>query len=392
MNLPLGYRFAATYAGIRKKQDDDLALMLSDRPAAAAAVFTRNLVKAAPLVVSAKHLARTRGWCRAILANAGNANCATPDGVTVARATARSAAEFLKLRETDILLASTGVIGVPLDPELIEEALPRLVAGLAPDNFAAASRAILTTDTETKTATTQVQLKGGLVRIAGMAKGAGMIHPRMATMLAFLFTDAELSPADLKPMLGRSVETSFHRISVDGDTSTNDTVYLLANGASGVRPAPSEKGRLEAALNAVTEQLAVAIARDGEGGRKLVTILVEGAANDRDAAQIARSIANSPLVKTAMAGGDPNWGRVLSAAGNAGVALDPFRVDIDLNGAAVCRKGVAAPFVDADVKRTLQGPEILIRLTIRGSGKGRARFWTCDLTEFYIRINASYRT
>ena len=392
MNLPLGYRFASTWAGIRKTQQDDLALMVSDSPAAAAAVFTTNRVKAAPLRVSARHLALTKGWCRAIVANAGNANCATPDGVRVARATAAAAAAALGFRPRDILLASTGVIGVPLHARRLTGALPGLARSLAPHNFEAASRAILTTDTVPKTAAAEVRLKAGAVRIAGMTKGAGMIHPRMATMLGFLFTDARLSPPEVKTMLRAAVETSFNRISVDGDTSTNDTVYLLANGASGVRPAAAEKGKLQAALTSVAVQLAVAIARDGEGARKLVTLDVEGASSGRAAAQIARSIANSPLVKTAFAGADPNWGRILSAAGNSGVAFDASRVDIDLNGFPVCRRGLAADFSEAEVKASLQAQDVSVRLRIRGRGRGRARFWTCDLTHGYIDINASYRT
>ncbi len=392
MSVPLGYRFAAAYAGIRKTPQDDLTLMVSDSPAAAAAVFTTNLVKAAPLVVSARYLAQTRGWCRAIVANAGNANCATPNGMQVARATARAAAAALNVREHEVLLASTGVIGAPLDARLITQALPGLAAALAPECFDAAARAILTTDTRPKTAFAEVRLRSGLVRLAGMAKGAGMIHPRMATMLAFLFTDAVLRPSELQTMLAAAVEVSFNRISVDGDTSTNDTVYLLANGASGARPAASERRKLQSALNALAEQLAVAIAGDGEGARKLVTILVEGAPSDRAAAAIARAIANSPLVKTALAGADPNWGRILSAAGASGVKFDTARVDITLNGILVCRRGMAADFDENEAKRSLEGPSPVLRFTIRGRGKGRTRFWTCDLTEEYIRINASYRT
>ncbi|MBI3693243.1 MAG: bifunctional glutamate N-acetyltransferase/amino-acid acetyltransferase ArgJ [Acidobacteria bacterium] len=392
MTPPLGFRFAATYAGIRKTAQDDLALMVSERPAAAAAVFTSNLVKAAPLTVSASYLAQSKGVARAIVANAGNANCATPNGVRVARATARAAAAALGVREREVLLASTGVIGVPLDERRIVDALPKLVAALAPEGFDAAARAILTTDTIPKTASAEVRLQGGTVRIAGMAKGAGMIHPLMATMLSFLFTDADLRPAELKPMLAAAVERSFNRISVDGDTSTNDTVYLIANGASGVRPLSKERARVEEALLQVAEQLAVAIVRDGEGARKLLTIAVEGASSDRAAATLARAIANSPLVKTALAGADPNWGRILSAAGNSGVAFDPAKVDLDWNGVRVCRRGTAADFSEDEVKRSLEERESVLRFAIRGKGKGRARFWTCDLTEEYIRINASYRT
>ena len=390
--LPLGYRFASTYAGIRKTTQHDLALMVSDQPAAAAAVFTRNLVKAAPLKVSAGHLARTKGRCRAIVANAGNANCATPNGERVARATARAAAAALGVPEAEILLASTGVIGVPLDEHLIVAALPGLAASLQPDGFDAASRAILTTDTVPKTASAEVRLKGGVVRVAGMTKGSGMIHPRMATMLGFIFTDARLTAPELRTMLRRVTERSFNRISVDGDTSTNDTVYLLANGASGVRPLGSGRQKVEEAVAGVAEQLAIAIARDGEGARKLLTIEVEGAASDRSAVQIARAIANSPLVKTALAGADPNWGRLLSSAGASGAAFEPSTVDIDLNGFPVCRRGMAGEFSEEGVKRSMQGAESTVRFRIRGRGPGRARFWTSDLTEEYIRINASYRT
>jgi glutamate N-acetyltransferase/amino-acid N-acetyltransferase len=390
--LPLGYRFAATFAGIRRTAQDDLALMVSDTPASAAAVFTRNLVKAEPITVSAGHLARTKGRCRAIVVNAGNANCATPTGERAARATARGAAQVLNVREPEVLLASTGVIGVPLDENLILQALPGLAAALRPENFDAAARAILTTDTVPKTASAEIRLKGGVVRVAGMAKGAGMIHPRMATMLGFLFTDAQLSAAELRSLLKRVVERSFNRISVDGDTSTNDTVYLLANGAAGVRAAAGEKKKLEEVMAQVAEQLAMAIVRDGEGARKFLTIEVEGASSDRAAAQIARAIANSPLVKTALAGADPNWGRILSSAGCSGAEFDPAAVDIDLNGFPVCRRGTAGNFSEEDVKRSMGGPESAVLFRIRGRDTGRARFWTCDLTEDYIRINASYRT
>ena len=392
MRLPLGFRFASTYAGIRKTPQDDLALMVSDQPAAAAALFTSNRVKAAPLLVSAESLARSRGWCRAIVANAGNANCATAGGLRVARETARAAAAALGVPPSEVLLASTGVIGVPLEGKLILEALAPLAAALSPENFDAVSRAILTTDTAPKTAGAALEFKPGAITIAGMAKGAGMIHPRLATMLAFLFTDAQAPPGELKKMLAAAVETSFNRLSVDGDTSTNDTVYLLANGASGVSLPPSGRKRFQAALEGVAAQLARAIAQDGEGASKLLAIQVEGAASDRAAAQIARSIANSPLVKTALAGADPNWGRVLSAAGCSGVKFDPGRVDIELNGVLVCRSGMAAKFSEDQVKRSMEAAESVLRLSIRGGGRGRARFWTCDLTEEYIRINASYRT
>jgi glutamate N-acetyltransferase/amino-acid N-acetyltransferase len=291
-----------------------------------------------------------------------------------------------------VLPASTGVIGVDLDPKLIVHALPGLVANLREDGFGRVARAIMTTDLVPKEASGTVKLRRGTIRIAGMTKGSGMIQPRMATTLGFMVTDANIPVAMLRRMLRRAVERSYNRISVDGDTSTNDTLLLLANGASGVRPDPKEMAAVEESVAQVAEDLARSIARDGEGARKLVTILVSGAPSEDAAVRLARSIANSPLVKTAVAGSDPNWGRILSAAGNAGVAFDPRQADIDLQGVPVCRAGLAARFSEAELKQKLDAPECEIRLALRGKGKGQARFWTCDLTEGYIRINASYRT
>jgi len=225
-----------------------------------------------------------------------------------------------------------------------------------------------------------------------MTKGSGMIQPRMATTLGFVMTDASIPAARLRAILKRGVERSYNRISVDGDTSTNDTLLLLANGASGVRPDPRELPQVEEAIAGVMESLAQAIARDGEGARKFVTIVVSGASNNDGAVRMARAIANSPLVKTAVAGSDPNWGRILSAAGNAGVAFDPAKTDVYMQGVLVCRGGLAAPFSESELKAKLDGAECEIRVKVRGQGKGSARFWTCDLTEGYIQINASYRT
>jgi glutamate N-acetyltransferase/amino-acid N-acetyltransferase len=390
--VPSGYRFAACYAGIRKKQADDLTLIVSDQPAAAAAVFTTNVVRAAPVTVTAEHLRKSRGVCRAILANAGNANCATPTMEKVARATAKAAAKVLGARREEILLASTGVIGEPLDDKRITQALPVLIERLSPENFGAAARAIMTTDTVAKTAYGSFETREGVVRLAGMAKGSGMIQPRMATMLSFLLTDAEVGPGPLHKMLRAAVRNTFNRVSVDGDTSTNDTVYLLANGASGVRLRKKHHPAFELALNEVAQQLAVAIARDGEGARRLLTIEVVGADDDGDAECIARAIANSPLVKTALAGADPNWGRILSSAGASGVRFDPRQVDISVNGHRVCRRGGRADFSEQEVQASMEQAESTVLFHIRGSGKGVAKFWTCDFTEDYIRINAEYRT
>ena len=392
MNSPLGYAYAATYAGIRQVEKDDLALIVTGLPASAAAVFTQNRVQAAPVKLCRRHLKLSGGLVGAILVNAGNANCATRTGGAVALATSKAAAKLLKLPVSQVLPASTGVIGVELDPRKIIDALPRLVGGLGTDRFDDAARAIMTTDLVPKTAFAKTSLRRGVVRTAGMTKGSGMIQPRMATTLGFVMTDASIPPARLRAMLKRGVERSYNRLSVDGDTSTNDTLVLLANGASGVRPDPRELPQVEEGIARVMESLAQAIARDGEGARKFITIVVSGASNNDGAVRMARAIANSPLVKTAVAGSDPNWGRILSAAGNAGVAFDPSKTDVYMQGVMVCRGGLAAPFSEPGLKCGLDAPECEIRVTVRGQGKGMARFWTCDLTEGYIQINASYRT
>ncbi|MGH9559256.1 MAG: bifunctional glutamate N-acetyltransferase/amino-acid acetyltransferase ArgJ, partial [Bryobacteraceae bacterium] len=362
-----------------------LALIVSDAPAWCAAMFTTNRVVAAPVEVARNHLRMSRGRVRAIVVNAGNANCATRTGERVAMDCVKAAAKAIGARAQEILPASTGVIGVELDGQKIVDAIPRLVANLDEANFEAAAAAIMTTDTFPKM--TCAEVEG--VRIAGMTKGAGMIHPRMATTLGFVMTDAAVPLHALRAALKRGIERSYNRISVDGDTSTNDMVAVLANGALGKRPS---KKAFEEALAQVLESLAKQIARDGEGAKKLVTIDVEGAVGDRAAETIARAIANSPLVKTAIAGSDPNWGRILSAAGNSGVEFDPRRTDIELQGVRVCRGGLATEFDEDALKAKLDARECSVRFSIRGGGPGRARFWTCDLTEDYIRINASYRT
>ena len=390
--IPKGFRFAAGYAGIRKAEADDLALMISDTPASAAGVFTRNVVRAAPVEVSSANLFKSGGVARAIVCNAGNANCATPNMLEVSRKTVRSAARLAGARSREVLVCSTGVIGEPLDVSLIEAKLPELFESLSADSFEPVARAIMTTDTVPKMAFASIETAQGPIRIAGMTKGAGMIEPNMATMLGFVFTDASIKPGPLRKMLRSAVGESFNSISVDSDTSTNDTVFLLANGASGVAPKGRDRDAFETALRQVCEQLATSIVRDGEGARKLLTIYVEGAANQRDAMQLARAIANSPLLKTSLAGADPNWGRILMAAGKSGVKFDPLAVDVFVNGWQVCKRGVKADFDEPTVQKTMEEDESVLRLHIRGKGNGQARFWTCDLTEDYIKINAEYRT
>jgi glutamate N-acetyltransferase/amino-acid N-acetyltransferase len=373
------------YAGIRKVNKPDLALIVSDPPAQAAAVFTTNRVQAAPVVVARRHLEISGGVARAALVNAGNANCATRTGERVALRTARSAAKKLGCKAEHVLPASTGVIGVELDPRLILSHLDALVAGLSPERFFDAADAILTTDLVRKTAFAEVQG----ARIAGMTKGSGMIHPNMATTLAFVVTDAAVPAQQLRAHLKAAVERSYNRLSVDGDMSTNDMLLVMANGASGRRVA---REPFQKALDEVCQSLAKQIARDGEGAKKFVEIRVEGATGERAAAQIARAIANSPLVKTAIAGSDPNWGRILAAAGYSGAEFDPPRVDIHVQGVRVCRGGLAAPFDEDALKKALDSADVEIRFVIRGGGAGKAVFWTCDLTHGYIDINASYRT
>ena len=388
--VPQGFRFAAVTAGLRSGEGADLALIMSERPAAAAGVFTTNLVAAAPVVLSRAHLRASGGIARAIVANAGNANCATRNGRRVAERSAMATASFLGIPRSEVLVASTGVIGVPLEEDRIPNALPRLVKELAPERFAEVASAILTTDTRPKLAFRQVPGRGGRnpVRLLGMAKGAGMIHPRMATMLAFVLTDAALPTPKLRRLTRAAVARTFNRISVDGDTSTNDTVFVLANGSAG----PVAEQRLAEALEATMGELAKAIAADGEGARRLVQVQVRGAQTEREAELIARAVANSPLVKTAIAGGDPNWGRILSAAGASGAPLNPALVHISLNGTTVCRRGQAAPFDEEALQAGLRAArEVQIHLNV-GRGRARVCFWTCDLTEQYIHINASYRT
>jgi glutamate N-acetyltransferase/amino-acid N-acetyltransferase len=384
----LGYRYSALYAGIRKTTKADVALIVSDPSASAAAVFTTNLVQAAPVKLARNNLEASGGIVRAVLVNAGNANCATRTGDKVALATTKALAKELKCPASHIFPASTGVIGVEMEANKIVEAVPELLSGLSADGFDLAADAILTTDLVRKTASTEVEG----IRIAGMTKGSGMIHPNMATTLAFVMTDASVTVASLRVMLKRAVERSYNRLSVDGDMSTNDTLLVMANGASGKRVTTANRAVFEEALSEVCESLARQIAADGEGAKRLVEIQVSGTRDNESAARIARAVANSPLVKTAIAGADPNWGRILSSAGASGAQFDPEAVDIWLQGVRVCRKGLAAQYDEVALIKKLRQRQIELRFHIAGEGTGKARFWTCDLTEGYIEINGSYRT
>ena len=392
MTLPQGFRYAAVHAAIRRDQRDDVGLIVADRVANAAAVFTRNLVQAAPVQISRQHLESSKGKVRAILVNAGNANCATRTGHQVATASCRAVAKALGTHTEYVLPASTGVIGVELAPHLLTNAVAPLVRDLAPSKFEAVAKAILTTDTRMKVTSEELVFRDRQVNIAGMTKGSGMIHPKMATTLGFVMTDADLSAATLRDMLKEGIEKSFNSLSVDGDMSTNDMVAVLASGASKAKIGGKEKRRIGEAIERVLVDLAKQIAADGEGARKLVVIDAAGFKTDEDARKLARAVANSPLVKTAIAGSDPNWGRILSAAGYSGVSFNPAKIDISFQNVPVCRNGLAVDLNEADLKSKLKESEISIRISQSGRGKGSARFFTCDLTEGYIQINGSYRT
>ena len=391
-----GFRGAAIAAGIKKTRGAlDLALILGDPPATTAAgLFTTNLVLAAPVLLSRQNLAESHGRCRAVLVNSGNANaCTGRKGMQTARESARAAAKLLSLQPAQVLLASTGVIGVPLELGLVTNQLPSLVESLSIENASAVARAIMTTDTFPKSCVVRSEVGGKPVYLAGIAKGAGMIHPRMATLLSFLTTDALIGPRTLQNLLRAAVQVSFNRITVDGDTSTNDTVVALASGASavGVRPGNTSWAWFLEGLTQLCQTLAKMIARDGEGAKKLVIVEVQGARKPSDAERIARAIANSPLVKTAIAGSDPNWGRIICAAGYSGALFDPNKVDIRVNDLLLCRDGVDAGFDEASARKELDRKEMTLRLDLH-QGKASAHIWTCDLTHDYITINASYRT
>lgn len=396
-SIPRGFKFAATHCGL-KKSKPDLALIVSESPASAAALFTTNEVQAAPVIASQAHLQKSRAKMRAIIVNSGNANCCTgSDGMAAAAATAlKVARELGHLHPSQVLVNSTGVIGAPLRVEKILAAAPDLVRARRPDAaaFEEVARAIMTTDTRPKWAAAKFRLGGKEVRMLGCAKGSGMISPNMATMLAFLVTDAAIDSEVLHQVLKAAADATFNSITVDGDTSTNDTVAILANGQSGapkIRAASGDYTKFSSELTEVCKSLALAIVEDGEGAQRVIEIEVRGAPSDRAAAQVARTIANSPLVKTALAGADPNWGRILAAAGRSGVKFDFERADIKLAGIAVCRRGREIPFDERKAHDKLLAKNVPIVLDLH-AGRGRARMWTCDFTAEYVRINASYRT
>jgi len=405
--LPRGFRFASVAAGLKRKGHTgalDVALIVSDPPASAAAVFTQNLVQAPPVVLSREHVRASAGAMRAVIVNSGNANCSVgPGGMAASRATADCVAKLLGCGPKQVVVCSTGVIGVPLAVERILNAAPGLAKSLAfsPRAFDGLTRAIMTTDTRPKRAWASARIGGKTVRIAGCAKGAGMIHPNMATMLAFVVTDAAVEPAILDVALRDVVSRTFNSITVDGDSSTNDTLLVLANGASGAARIAAADGadykKFVAALEQVCKTLAIGIVEDGEGATHLVEIEVRGAPSDAAAKRVAETIGLSSLVKTAIAGADPNWGRILAAAGRSGVPFNPDHAEIWLGGMKMygppkgASYSVALPLDEKVAHRRLLEKDVPIVIDLH-NGSGAARVWTCDFTKEYVEINASYRT
>lgn len=395
--LPHGFRFSATACGLKKTGALDLALLASDIPASAAAVFTQNLVVAAPVIVSKNHLKLSKGRVRAAIVNAGNANCATgAAGFAASTRTVEETAQRLNCNPQEVVVCSTGVIGVPLPVEKIVRALPGIARNRRPSarSFAEFSLAICTTDTRPKTAAASFKMGGKRIHLIGCAKGAGMIHPNMATTLAFVASDANISPPLLQRTLRDVTARTFNAISIDGDTSTNDTLLVMANGAAEAPPiqAGSKAHRaFTRALEEVTQSLALQIVADGEGAQRVIEIEVRGAKTEAAAHRIAETIATSPLVKTAFAGGDPNWGRIYAAAGRAGVKFDPCLVDIQMAGIPVLRRGQPVQFNERAASNRLLESNVHILVNLH-AGRASASYWTCDFTAEYVRINASYRT
>ncbi len=395
--IPRGFRFGATKAGLKASGRTDFAVIVADAPASAAAAFTANRVSAAPLQVDKEHLRATGNKVSVVAINAGNANCAVGQaGLDAARATCAAAAEVFGCAANEVFPSSTGIIGVPLPAEKLIAVMPELATQLSsePDHFQQVAQAIITTDTVEKTAFARIDLDGGEVRIAATCKGAGMIHPQLvphATMLVYVMTDAEVEPAVLQTYLNDAIELSFNRISVDGDTSTNDTVLLLASGASGTTIGAGN-AEFAAALRQVCTSLAKQIVADGEGITHVVELRIAGAASDADALKAAKAIAHSPLVKTAWAGCDPNWGRLMAAVGYSGAQIDPERIDIWFGEQRICRNGGRAEeFDEAAAHAYLQQAEFSITIQLN-QGEGKCVFWTTDLTAEYVHINADYST
>ena len=394
---PTGWVAATAQCGIKYKGRDDLALLVSAEPCSAAAIFTTNKVKAAPVRYDMELVRRSPASLRAVVINAGNANaCTGPDGDAAALAMAQAVESALVLPADSVFVMSTGTIGVPMPIAKVLNGIAAAATTLAPNHGIAVARAIMTTDTRPKYCAARVVLPSGhTITIGGMTKGAGMIHPNMATLLATVTSDVAVNPACLDVALRAAANLSFNSISIDGDTSTNDTLLVLANGTANnpqIEDLASPDGQafLEG-LTAVCQHLAKAVVRDGEGATRFVTITVRGATDNADAKQAAMTIAKSPLVKTALYGADPNWGRVLCALGYSGAEIDPDKVLLSFGGMRVLEGGMPLPFDEKTASDLLNVPEITIDADL-GLGDGIATVWTCDFSENYIKINAEYRT
>jgi len=387
-----GFKASGLAAGIKKKGEKDLGLMVSRVPATVAGVFTKNQVKAAPVILDRRRI--KTGVCQAIIVNSGNANCCTGEqGIRDAETMARVAGSELGISEDLVLVASTGVIGEPLPIEKINAAIPPLVNSLQFEGIPNLARAIMTTDTVPKMVSAQGVVDGKTFTVTGVAKGAGMIRPDMATMLCFVCTDVKISSEILKEILVNAVNRSFNRITIDGDTSTNDTVVVMANGLSGaVIQSSAQKEIFQKISDEIFLDLAKQLVRDGEGVTKLVEIVVRNAVSDSDARKIADTVAHSPLVKTAFFGEDANWGRIAGAVGRAGVQLDPDKIDVYFDNVQMVKAGMGqGKTVEADATRVLKRPEFTVTIDLN-SGSGSGSILTCDFSVDYVRINADYRS
>jgi glutamate N-acetyltransferase / amino-acid N-acetyltransferase len=386
ITCPPGFIAGGMACGIKASGADDLALILAPSGATAAAMFTRNLLKAAPVVISQRKIRALHGRMRGLVINSGCANAATGEqGFASAYAVMDALAQHLGCDADEALMNSTGVIGEQLPHDRIIHALPELIAACASDGLVAAAKAIHTTDTRVKATQQSVTHAGRTFRVVGIAKGAGMIHPNMATTIGVIMTDAKVAAADLDWLLREAVDRSFHRITVDGDTSTNDSVFLLASGASGECPAEA----LAPAVTQVARDLAEMVVRDGEGAMKLIRVRVRGAATAADALQVAQTVASSLLVRTSVAGGDPNWGRILAAAGRSGVDFNPERVGLRVNNLDLFAGGKPSRTPKRALEQAYAASEVILDLDL-GIGDGSEEFLTCDLTEQYVRVNADY--
>jgi glutamate N-acetyltransferase/amino-acid N-acetyltransferase len=390
--MPKGFRFATVEAAIKKPRRKDLALILSDTDSVMAGMFTKNAVKAAPVRLDMVRIRSGKG--RAIVVNSGNANaCTGMQGIKDADEMTKLIAQALGIDARDVYVCSTGVIGAPMPMERIRPKLSELAASVGMSTLDDVATAIMTTDTFPKMLSVRKKIGGKQIAIAGICKGAGMIAPNMATMLCFLMTDAAIERTALKSALTRAVKTSFNRITIDGDMSTNDTVLIMANQTVGNKPIQSQTKEFELFSDALTKlcyELSLLIVKDGEGASKLVEVIVKNAKTDAQAEKAAFSIANSLLVKTALYGNDANWGRIICAIGYSGVAIDTNAVDISLNGLMVCKNGMTTGR-DTEANERLKSPKIIITVDLK-QGKGVAKVLTCDLSEEYVKINADYRT